>query len=73
MFAPNTHDFLLRIVSGLERKPVRILSTDGEFHAFRRQAERWEEAGEAVVTRVPLEPFETFDERFVEAARGGRV
>jgi selenocysteine lyase/cysteine desulfurase len=71
VFAPNTHDFLLRIFSGLEQKPVRILSTDGEFHSFRRQGERWEEAGEAVVTRVPLHPFETFDERFVEAARGG--
>lgn len=71
VFAPNTHDLLLRIVSGLERKPVRILSTDGEFHSFRRQGQRWEEAGEAVITRVPLEPFATFDDRFVEAARGG--
>ena len=71
VFAPNTHDLLLRIVSGLERKPVRILSSDGEFHSFRRQGQRWEEAGEAVITRVPLHPFETFDDRFVEAARGG--
>lgn len=71
VFAPNTHELLLRIVSGQERKPVRILSTDGEFHSFRRQGERWEEAGEAVITRIPLHPFETFDERFVEAARGG--
>lgn len=71
VFAPNTHDLLLRIVSGVGRKPVRILSTDGEFHSFRRQAERWEEAGEALVTRVPLEPFDTFDARFVAAARAG--
>ncbi len=71
VFAPNTHDFLIRLVSGLETRPVRILTSDGEFHAFRRQAERWEEAGEAVVTRVPLEPFETFDARFVAAARAG--
>ncbi|MBW8303173.1 MAG: class V aminotransferase [Brevundimonas sp.] len=71
VFAPNTHDFLLRIFSGFEDKPVRILSTDGEFHSFRRQGERWEEAGQAVVTRIPLHPFETFDDRFVEAARGG--
>ena len=71
VFAPNTHGLLLRIASGLERKPVRILSTDGEFHSFRRQAQRWEEAGEAVVTRVPLHPFDSFDARFVEAARGG--
>lgn len=71
VFSPNTHDFLLRLVSGVERKPVRILSTDGEFHSFRRQAQRWEEAGEAAVTRVPLAPFETFDQRFIEAARAG--
>ena len=71
VFSPNTHDFLLRLVSGVARKPARILSTDGEFHSFRRQAQRWEEAGEAVVTRVPLHPFETFDARFVAAARAG--
>lgn len=71
VFAPNTHDFLIRIFSGWETKPVRILTTDGEFHAFRRQAERWEESGEAVVTRVPLEPFDTFDHRFTAAAGAG--
>lgn len=71
VFSPNTHDLLLRIFSGFERKPVRILSTDGEFHSFRRQADRWEEAGEAVVTRVPLEPFGSFADRFVQAARAG--
>ena len=71
VFAPNTHDFLIRIFSGLSKRPVRILTTDGEFHAFRRQAERWEEAGEAVVTRVALEPFATFADRFIaEAERG---
>ncbi|WP_332660195.1 kynureninase/PvdN C-terminal domain-containing protein [Brevundimonas sp.] len=71
VFAPNTHDLLLRVVSGLERKPVRVLSTDGEFHSFRRQGERWEEAGEALITRVPLEPFDTFDARFLAAAKAG--
>jgi selenocysteine lyase/cysteine desulfurase len=71
VFAPNTHDLLLRVFSGLERKPVRILSTDGEFHSFRRQGQRWEEAGEALITRVPLEPFDTFDDRFVAAAKAG--
>ncbi|WP_082496099.1 aminotransferase class V-fold PLP-dependent enzyme [Brevundimonas sp. Leaf363] len=71
VFAPNTHDFLVRLHSGFGRRPVRILSTDGEFHSFRRQADRWVEAGQAEVHRVPLEPFDTFAERFVEAARGG--
>jgi len=68
VFAPNTHDFLLRVFSGFGHRPVRILSTDGEFHSFRRQAERWEEAGLASVHRVPLEPFDTFAQRFVSEA-----
>ncbi|MEN5364279.1 aminotransferase class V-fold PLP-dependent enzyme [Brevundimonas intermedia] len=72
VFSSNTHDFLLRLFSGVEAKPVRILATDGEFHSFRRQAERWEEVGAAVVTRVPLAPFDTFADRFVaEAQKGG--
>nr|WP_316628886.1 aminotransferase class V-fold PLP-dependent enzyme [uncultured Brevundimonas sp.] len=72
VFSSNTHDFLLRLFSALEKKPVRILATDGEFHSFRRQSERWQEAGEAVVTRIPLAPFDTFAARFVAAAREGR-
>ena len=71
VFSSNTHDFLLRIFSGFERRPVRILSTDGEFHSFRRQADRWVETGEALVTRVPLEPFSSFGERFLQAAEQG--
>ncbi|WP_420480053.1 aminotransferase class V-fold PLP-dependent enzyme [Brevundimonas sp. FT23028] len=71
VFATNTHEFLLRIVSGISARPVRILSTDGEFHSFRRQGERWEEAGEAVITRIPLHPFDTFETRFLEAAKAG--
>ena len=72
VFSSNTHDFLLRLFSGVETTPVRILATDGEFHSFRRQAERWEEVGAAMVTRIPLAPFDTFADRFVaEAAKGG--
>lgn len=71
VFAPSTHEFLIRIFSGMTDRPVRILTTDGEFHAFRRQADRWEEAGEALVTRVPLEPFDSFNDRFVAAAQAG--
>ena len=71
VFAPSTHDLLLRIASGAEARPIRILSTDGEFHSFRRQAERWEEAGQARVERIALVPFETFSERLLEAARQG--
>lgn len=69
-FAPNTHEFLNRIFSCLE-PPVRVLSTDSEFHSFNRQSRRWEEAGLAIVDRIPVEPFETFAERFTIEARAG--
>lgn len=62
-FAPNTHEFLVRLFSCLD-PPVRILSTGSEFHSFTRQSRRWEEEGLAVVDRVPTEPFDTFPERF---------
>ncbi len=69
-FAPNTHEFLVRIFSLLQ-PPVRILTSDAEFHSFTRQSKRWEEAGLARVTRVPAEPFDTFPDRFAEHARTG--
>lgn len=69
-FGPNTHDFLTRIFSCLE-PPVRVLATDAEFHSFNRQSRRWEEAGLAIVDRIPAEPFETFAERFTREARAG--
>jgi len=69
-FAPNTHELLLRIFSCLD-PPVRILTTDSEFHSFTRQSRRWEEAGLAIIDRVPAEPFDTFSERFTSEARSG--
>jgi kynureninase len=70
-FSPNTHDFLVRIALSLPVRPIRVLTTDSEFHSFRRQAERWEEEGLLQVTRVSVEPIETFEARWLEhAARG---
>ena len=69
-FGPNTHSFLLRIFSCLD-PPVRILSTDAEFHSFTRQSRRWEEAGLAIVDRIPAEPFDTFPDRLTREARAG--
>lgn len=51
-FAPNTHDFIVRILSAIPERPVRVLATDGEFHSFRRQMTRWMEAGEVVLETV---------------------
>ena len=72
-FGPNTHAFVLRILSCLPRdRPIRVLTTASEFMSFARQIARFEESGIVEVTRVPTEPFETFDERFAaKAAAGG--
>jgi selenocysteine lyase/cysteine desulfurase len=66
--APNTHEFLKRILSCFDSRPIRILSTDGEFHSFTRQIARLEEDGTVAVTRVPVEPFSTFEDRLLSAA-----
>lgn len=70
-FGPNTHEFVMRLLSCLPAAP-RILTSDSEFHSFERQMRRLEEAGRATVERVPVVPFATFAERFAAAAaRGG--
>jgi len=72
VFAANTHDFLVRIAAACPRRawqPLRILTTDGEFHSARRQFARWMETGEIVQKIIPAEPFETLHQRFLDAAR----
>jgi selenocysteine lyase/cysteine desulfurase len=70
--APNTHQFLCRILSCFpSSRPVRILSTDAEFHSFRRQVARLEEDGLATCTYVAAEPCATLPMRFQEAAAKG--
>jgi kynureninase len=70
--APNTHDFLRRLLSALPAGGrARILTTDGEFHSLTRQLARLEEDGLVAVERVPAEPAAGFPERFAAAARRG--
>ncbi len=72
VFAPNTHELLVRLFAAVSSSwPIRVLTSDGEFHSARRQLARWEEGGAALVERVPAEPFETFPERFLAAAQSG--
>jgi selenocysteine lyase/cysteine desulfurase len=72
-FSSNTHDFIVRLVTAAPRKGgrLRVLTTDGEFHSARRQLARWEEEGWVAVERVAAEPFDSFPERFLEAAGAG--
>ena len=64
-FAPNTHEFVVRLYSCLDwSRPQRVLTTAHEFHSFERQTRRLEETGRLHVTRVDAQPYETFIERF---------
>src|SRR5471032_1903649 len=65
-FAPNLHEFALRLFSCLDwSKTPHLVTTASEFHSFGRQAKRLEETGLLKVTRVAAEPFATFSERFI--------
>lgn len=69
-FSANTHEYLGRIFTGKwDGKPIDVLTSDGEFHSFRRQAARWEERAFIKRRVVPCEPFETFTQRFLAAMR----
>jgi kynureninase len=71
-FAPNTHEFVLRLLSSLPaHRPPRLLTTDGEFHSLARQLARLEEEGLVAVTRIPSEPGPDCLPRLVETARQG--
>ena len=70
--APNTHEFLRRLLSALPLGcPGRILTTDGEFHSLTRQVARLEEDGLVEVERVPVRPSGSFPERLGGACRRG--
>ncbi|QTD56108.1 kynureninase/PvdN C-terminal domain-containing protein [Parasphingorhabdus cellanae] len=72
-FAPNTHDFLIRIMSAIPAHPVRVLTTDGEFHSFRRQMDRWSETGKVIVEPVAadalVEKAQTGDHHLIFASQ----
>lgn len=72
VFAPNTHELVKRILSCFPAgRPIRILTSDSEFHSFARQIARMEEDGMVQVTRIPAAPFDSFAARLAETARDG--
>jgi selenocysteine lyase/cysteine desulfurase len=71
-FAPNTHELLRRLLSCFPAdRPIRILTSDSEFHTARRQFERLEEDGLVVLSWIAAEPFATFADRFASASAAG--
>ena len=74
VFASNTHDHIVRLAAACPRqpgRPLRVLTSDGEFHSARRQMARWAEGGEIDLSKVTAEPFDDFSERFLSAAQSG--
>ena len=73
VFAPNTHDFILRIVSACPRRgqTLKVLTSDGEFHSARRQFARWAEDGWLAEEQVAAEPYDSFTDRFLERSASG--
>ncbi|QIL01501.1 class V aminotransferase [Sphingomonas sinipercae] len=73
VFAPNTHDLLVRIASACPRQGarLRVLTSDGEFHSARRQFARWAEDGWLDLETVATDPADSFGERFLDRARAG--
>lgn len=67
-FAPNTHEFVGRILSCFENKSViKVVTTDSEFYSFDRQINRMIEATKVNVVKVSSMPFHNFEAR-MEAA-----
>jgi selenocysteine lyase/cysteine desulfurase len=67
-FGKNTHELVQRIFSAKTAgAPLEVLTSDGEFHSFRRQLARWEEQGMVRRRTVPCAPFETFTARYLAA------
>lgn len=71
VFAPNTHEFVFRLLSALNwNEKVRILTTDSEFYSFDRQINRLSEFPNFQIVKVPTQPFATFNDRFEKELRG---
>jgi selenocysteine lyase/cysteine desulfurase len=71
-FAPNTHDFLRRLLSCLPAgRPPRVLITGAEFHTARRQFARLAEEGLIALEEVAAEPLATLHERLLTAIAAG--
>ena len=69
VFAPNTHELVMRLLSCFDlRQPLHILTTDSEFHSFSRQVKRLAEYDNVKVDVIPTEPYATFEQRFITAA-----
>lgn len=64
----NTHELVVRLLSALPlRDRPRLVTTDGEFHALRRQLDRLAEEGVVEVVKVSADPAAAVAERLTAA------
>ncbi len=70
VFAPNTHEFVFRLLSCLDKNKVNnILTSDSEFHSFDRQINRSVEEKYLNVKVIPTQPFDNFEARFIDSIK----
>ena len=70
VFAPNTHELLLRVLSEMGKDKPRVLASDGELHSFLSQSARWAEAGAIELETVATDQA-LFADAFMARARSG--
>lgn len=69
-FAPNTHEFVVRLLSCFpHQKKIKILTTDSEFYSFDRQIKALIENQMAEVDIISTNDFSSFEQRFIEQSQ----
>ena len=69
-FAPNTHEFVVRLLSCFpHKKKIKILTTDAEFYSFDRQIKALIENQLAEVDFVSTNDFSSFEQRFIKQSQ----
>jgi selenocysteine lyase/cysteine desulfurase len=69
-FAPNTHELVVRLLSTFDSKrPIRILTTNHEFHSFRRQTQRMEESGQVEIKILDADELATNRKHFIQSVK----
>ncbi|WP_298770950.1 kynureninase [uncultured Shewanella sp.] len=68
----STHELILRFLSDLPllktkrpHRPIKIITTDGEFHSMRRQLDRLQDIN-FIIEKVPVSPSATLATRIIE-------
>lgn len=70
VFAPNTHELTSRLLSTfLGNEKLSILTTDSEFHSWKRQVKRLEELDSVQVTWLKTDSLLTNRSEFIQSIR----